>query len=82
MKSIRQKLNLTELIEAFNHPVLMHYVLCNPKVWKPNSLYIKKYTRSGSIRKTKCKKYHDIWLEYAKNSSFFTEIMKCYKIKR
>ena len=81
LKSIRQKLNLAELIEAFNHPVLMHYVLCNPKVWKPNSLFIKKYTKSGTIKKTKCKKYYDIWIEYAKNTSFFREIMKYYKLK-
>ena len=81
LKSIRQNLNITELIEAFNHPVIMHFTLCNPKVWNSNSLFVKKHTRVGTIRKSDCKIYHDIWIEYAKNTSFYKEIMKCYKIK-
>jgi len=78
LKSIRQNINLTELIEAFNHPSIMHFVLCIPKVWHANSFFIQKFTRSGTIRKTPCKKYHDIWLEYAKNTSFIKEIIKYY----
>ena len=81
LKSIRQNLNFTELIEAFNHPSIMHFVLCNPKVWYSNSLFIKKFTRSGTIKKSSCKKYHDIWFEYAKNTSFFKEIIKYYNLK-
>ena len=82
LKSIRQELNFTELIEAFNHPAIMHYVLCDPKIWNSNSLFIKKHTRVGTLSKYSCKKYHDIWIEYAKNTSFFKEIIKYYKIKR
>lgn len=59
----------------------MHYVLCSPKLWKSESLFVKKYTRIGTIEKSKCKKYHDIWIEFAKNTSFFKEIIKYYKIK-
>ena len=81
LKSIRQNLNFTELIEAFNHPSIMHFVLCNPKVWYSNSLFIKKFTRSGTIKKSSCNKYHDIWFEYAKNTSFFKEIIKYYNLK-
>ena len=80
-KSIRTKLNLTELIQSFQHPVLMHYVLCNPKVWNSYSLFTKKYTRIGTISNNNCKKYHDIWIEYAKNTTFFNQIVKYYKIK-
>lgn len=81
LKTIRQSLNLTELIEAYNNPALMHFILCEPKVWKSNSLFIKKHTRSGTLGKSSCKKYHDIWIEYAKNTSFYEEIKKFYKLK-
>ena len=81
LKNIRLNLNLSELVESFKHPALMHYVLCNPKVWFSNSLYTKKYTRAGTIKKTLCKNHHDIWIEYAKNTSFYKEIKKYYKIK-
>ena len=81
LKSIRINLNLTELIQSFKHPAIMHYVLCNPKVWNSYSLFTKKYTRLGTINKSSCKRYHDIWIEYAKNTSFFKEIVKYYKIR-
>ena len=81
LNSIRTNLNMTELIQSFKHPSLMHYVLCNPKVWNSHSLLTKKYTRAGTINKSSCKKYHDIWIEYAKNTSFFKDIVKYYKIR-
>ena len=81
LNSIRTNLNMTELIQSFKHPSLMHYVLCNPKVWNSYSLLTKKYTRTGTINKSSCKKYHDIWIEYAKNTSFFKDIVKYYKIR-
>ena len=40
---IRTKVNLSELIDAFNHPIIMHYVLCKPKIWNKKSLFIGKY---------------------------------------
>ena len=70
MKKIRQRINLTEIIEAFNHPSLMHFVLCYPKVWNSNSRFLPISTRSGTLNKKKCQKYHNIWLEYARKISF------------
>ena len=81
LKTIRTNLNFTELIQSFKHPSLMHYVLCNPKVWYSHSLLTEKYARAGTINKSSCKKYHDIWIEYAKNTSFFKDIIKYYKIR-
>ena len=81
IKFLRQNLNQTELIEAFNKPSLMHFILCEPKVWKANTKFIKKYTRVGTLGKFSCKLYHDIWIEYAKNTSFYDEIKKYYKLK-
>ena len=82
LKSIRQKINFSELIEAFKHPFLMHYVLCNPKVWNSNTLFTRKQSRNGTIYKASCKKYNSIWMEYARNTTFFSEIIKYYRLKR
>jgi hypothetical protein len=81
MNKIRQKLNLSELIKAFNNPSIMHYTLCVPKIWYSDSKFVNKYTRSGTINKLICKKYHNIWIEYSKKTSFYKEIVKFYKIK-
>lgn len=82
LKSIRQNLNVTEIIEAFKHPALMHFIFCNPKVWFSNSLFVKKCTRIGTLGRASCIKYHYIWIENAKNTSFYKEITKYYKIKQ
>ena len=82
LQKIRQNMNLTEIINAFKDPVIIHYTLCNPKVWYSNSKFVTKYTREGTIKKLKCQKYHSIWIESAKNTSFYDEIAKFYKIKR
>jgi len=80
-KTIRQNLNLSEFINAFKHPTIMHYILCHPKIWYSNSYFIKRHTRVGNIFSSNCIKYHDIWIENAKNTSFFQEILHFYKIK-
>ena len=81
LNRIRQNLNLSELIKAFNNPSIMHYTLCVPKLWYSDSKFVKKYTRSGTINQSTCKKYHNIWMEIAKKTSFYKEIVKFYKIK-
>ena len=82
MRKVRQNLNLTKIINAFKEPSIMHYTLCNPKVWYSNTQFVTKYTREGTIEKLKCKKYHDIWVENAKNTTFYKQIVKYYKLKR
>ena len=79
LKTIRQSLNFTELLMAFKDPSLIHLVLCNPKVWKSNSRYIGVRTRNGTIFKSKCDKYHNIWLEYAKDTLYYKDMKKLYK---
>ena len=79
LKKIRQILNITELIQAVEDPSLMHFVLCYPKVWMSNSRYIS--TRNGTLYRSRCEKFHKIWIEYAKSTLFYNEIVKKYKIK-
>ena len=59
----------------------MHFVLCYPKVWFENSNYIGISTRNGTLYDSKCKKFHSIWVNYAKKTKFYKEIVKKYKIR-
>ena len=79
LKKIRQNLNLTELMNAFHNPSLIHLVLCYPKVWSENSKYNGFSTRNGTLFRSKCKQFHKIWKEYAKKTIFYKEISKKYK---
>jgi len=81
LKKIRQILNITELIQAIEDPSLMHFVLCYPKVWSPNSKYVPISTRNGTLYRSSCEKFHKIWIKYAKLTLFYNEIEKKYKIK-
>ena len=58
----------------------MHFVLCYPKVWLPNSKYVPISTRNGTLYGSKCEKFHKIWVKYAKLSLFYDEIVKKYKL--
>ena len=80
LKHIRQKLNETELIDSLHNPSIMHMVLCYPKIWNKNTIYNGFSTRNGTIFKSSCIKFHKIWIEYAKKTSFYNEIIKKYKL--
>ena len=80
LNSIRQKLNFTELLSAFKDPSLIHFVLCYPKVWNSNSKYNKESTRNGTLYKDKCEKFHKMWIDYAKDTIYFNDIKKIYKM--
>ena len=55
-------------------------VLCYPKIWNKNTIYNGFSTRYGTIFKSSCIKFHKIWIEYAKKTSFYNEIIKKYKL--
>ena len=81
LKKIRQKLNITELIEAAKDPFLIHFVLCYPKAWLLNSTYVPIFTRNGTLYASRCEKFHKIWIKYAKLTLFYDEIVKKYRIR-
>ena len=76
LNAIRQKLNVTELLNAIKNPSLMHFVLCYPKVWEKNSRYNGYSTRNGTIYKNSCDKFHNIWIKYAYDISDYKIIIK------
>ena len=76
LNTIRQKLNVTELLNAIKDPSIMHFVLCYPKVWERNSRYNGYSTRNGTIYKNSCDKFHNIWIKYIYDISDFKIIIK------
>ena len=80
LKNIRQKLNLSELIDALNNPSIIHFVLCYPKIWRKNTIYNGFSTRNGTIYRSSCENFHRIWILYAKKTLFYDEIMKKYNL--
>ena len=76
LKTVRQKLDITELLNAIKNPSLMHFVLCYPKVWEKNSRYNGYSTRNGTIYKNLCDKFHNIWMKYSYDLSINKIIFK------
>ena len=79
MKIISQKLDAKEIIKAFNDPGIMHLIVCHPKVWMRYPKFSKKRTMCKEKRNCDCSKYHNLWYEFAKNTSYYNEIIKLYK---
>ena len=76
LNTIRQKLNVTELLNAINNPSLIHFVLCYPKVWEKNSRYNGYSTRNETIYKNSCDIFHNIWIKYTYDISDYKIIIK------
>ena len=76
LNAIRQKLNVTELLNAIKNPSLMHFVLCYPKVWGKNSRYNGYSTRNGTIYKNSRDKFYNIRIKYTYDISDYKIIIK------
>ena len=79
MKMIRQKIDVNEFIKAFRDPGIIHFLVCHPKVWGKNPTFSKRVTLCKQKNDCDCSKYHDMWYEFAKNTSYYKEIINKYK---
>ena len=68
-KRIRIDIDRNELKNAIDDPSIIHFSLCNPKIWYANS---KNYYGENYI----CKRYHEIFYYYAKKTEYYSEIYK------
>lgn len=57
---LRTKIPLKELEEVLNNPGIVHFVLCKPKPWYPNSFYFKSVTKYIRRLNCSCRKYFSI----------------------
>ena len=71
---LRTKINIKEIEDALKKPVIIHNVLCYPKLWFFNSVYQKSITKCGKRKNCSCKKYYDIWHFFAKKTDYYKEI--------
>lgn len=70
-KKLKQKINITEFIDALENPSLLHNVRCNPKIWFSNYKY-------RGIHNLEFKRFHNLWYEYASKTKYFNEIKELY----
>ena len=75
IKIIRQKINVTELINAYENPSLIHLVFCFPKAWYPTSQYTSSFTMCNEMKDCNCTKYFNLWHEFAKDTPYYNEII-------
>ena len=75
IKLIRQKINVKDILKAFEDPSIIHLVLCVPKPWYKNSKFTSAYTMCRKIHDCSCTKYHNLWHEYAKSTYYYNEIL-------
>lgn len=82
INNIRQKINIKELIKAFEDPSIIHLVLCSPKAWFPFSKYTETFTMCKIKNNCNCTRYYFMWHNYAKNLPFYDEIIRFINIKK
>ena len=74
--NIRTKIDVNELEDAINHPVIIHNCLCVPKIWYPNPIYINFFTDCDKRGNCSCIKYHNLWHSFANKTKFYNEILQ------
>ena len=76
LSNIRTKIEANDLENALNNPVIIHHVLCAPKIWYPNPSYINVNTDCLKRDNCSCMKYHNLWLFFANKIKFYNEIIQ------
>ena len=76
LSNIRTKIEANDLENALNNPVIIHHVLCAPKIWYPNPSYINGNTDYLKRDNCSCMKYHNSWHFFANKTKFYNEIIQ------
>ena len=62
---------MSELEDALNNPGIIHFILCKPKPWFPNSDYMKEFTSCEERNNCSCAKYSNIWHSIANLTDYY-----------
>jgi lipopolysaccharide biosynthesis glycosyltransferase len=81
LKYLRTKISIKEIEESLKNPVIIHNIICYPKVWFINSVYRKRVTNCIKRNNCSCKRYYDKWHYFAKKTDYYKEILKFTSIK-
>ena len=79
---LRTKIPIEEVEEALKNPTIIHNVVCYPKPWDINTLYIKHVSSCAQRDDCSCKKYFDIWHNFANQTDYYEEISKFTGVKK
>ena len=82
LSKLRTKIPIEELEEAFKNPGIIHSVLSFPKLWSPNSLYIKAFTNCAQRNNCSAIKYIKLWHSIAKKTDYYDIIANITGIKK
>ena len=80
LSTLRTKVPMEELEEAVKNPVVLHAVLCYPKMWSVKTVYMKEITKCGERHNCSCQKYFDIWHSFAKKTDYYDIISKLTRV--
>ena len=78
---LRINVNISEIAEVLKDPMIIHHVICSPKLWNPNSNYMDSVSGCRQRPNCSCKRSHEIWLSFANKTDFYKEILLQYKIE-
>ena len=70
-KSLRVKINETELSEAIDDPSIVHFSCCYPKIWS-------KSTKNCMADTRICERFHKDFYFYANKTNYYSKIHKLY----
>ena len=73
---LRTKKDINQLEKALLDPVIIHCVLCSPKIWSPHSKFNEALTACKKRGDCDCKKFHNLWHFYANKTDYYKDILK------
>ena len=82
LSRIRTKIDANDLENGLNNAVIIHNVLCVPKIWYPNPVYYEQHTYCRKRDNCSCMKYHNLWHSFANKTKYYNEILLYLGIKK
>ena len=82
LSRIRTKIDANDLENGLNNAVIIHNVLCVPKIWYPNPVYYEQHTHCQKRDNCSCMKYHNLWHSFANKTKYYNEILLYLGIKK
>lgn len=76
LKSLRRKINFSEIEEALDNPTIIHTSLCWPKIWSINTKFQESFTNCKERNNCSCEKYHNLYYFYARKTIYYSTILK------
>ena len=79
---LRTKITLEEMEEAVKNPTIIHYTICWPKVWNANAGFQAWASTCSQRNNCSCKKDHNLWHSFAKQTNYYDEIAHFTGVKK